>query len=87
MNAQYPQYRAIFWGLDPLFNNVVWSRLGSGVSGMSCATTYQLHLADLAQLVEHLICNQRVSSSNLLIGMGLWRESASVGSCFPKYTW
>jgi len=19
--------------------------------------------------------------------MGLWRESASVGSCFPKYTW
>ena len=50
-------------------------------------TTSQLHLADLAQLVEHLICNQTVSGSNPLIGMGLWRESASVGSCFPKCTW
>ena len=35
-------------------------------------------------MVEHLICNQRVSGSNPLIGMGLWRESASVGSCFPQ---
>lgn len=50
-------------------------------------TTSQLHIADLAQLVERLICNQVVSGSSPLIGMGLWRESALVGSCFPKYTW
>jgi hypothetical protein len=35
-----------------------------------CALLFCYTLADLAQLVEHLICNQRVSGSNPLIGMG-----------------
>lgn len=35
-------------------------------------------IADLVQLVEHLICNQRVNGSNPLIGMGLWRETGSL---------
>ena len=32
--------------------------------------------AGLAQLAEHLICNQRVISSNPITGMGLWGETA-----------
>jgi hypothetical protein len=32
--------------------------------------------ACLAQLVEHLICNQKVGGSNPSTGMGLWRETA-----------
>ena len=42
-------------------------------------------IADLAQLVEHLICNQRVSGSNPLIGM-----SKGLRSPFAKivqYLW
>lgn len=30
-----------------------------------------LYLDSIAQLAEHLICNQRVSGSNPLIGVGL----------------
>ena len=30
----------------------------------------------LAQLVEHLMCNQRVGGPNPSTGMGLWRETA-----------
>ena len=37
-------------------------------------------IADLAQLAEHLICNQRVSGSNPLIGMG-----DEYFSCIIKY--
>lgn len=47
-------------------------------------TNAQLHLADLAQLAEHLICNQRVSGSNPLIGMGLWRETAFMRYLSPQ---
>ena len=47
-------------------------------------TASQLHLADLAQLVEHLICNQRVSGSNPLIGMGLWKETALMRNLSPQ---
>ena len=47
-------------------------------------TTSQLHIADLAQLVEHLICNQRVSGSNPLIGMGLWKETALMRNLSPQ---
>lgn len=40
--------------------------------------------ADLAQLAEHLICNQRVSGSNPLIGMGLWKETALMRNLSPQ---
>ena len=45
-------------------------------------TISQLHIADLAQLVEHLICNQRVSGSNPLIGMGI--STSALGDNIPS---
>ena len=47
-------------------------------------TTSQLHLADLAQLVEHLICNQRVSGSNPLIGIGIFLSPSALGGGIPS---
>lgn len=46
-------------------------------------TTSQLHIADLAQLAEHLICNQRVSGSNPLIGMEHSSQVYLVGLYIP----
>ena len=45
--------------------------LGSSAArrGGSSPFTRTRHEADLAQLVEHLICNQRVGRSNRLVGM------------------
>ena len=40
--------------------------------------------ACLAQLVEHLICNRRVSGSNPLTGMGLCKETALMRNLFPQ---
>ena len=41
------------------------------IEGMSVKTKSDPDLDSLAQLVEHLICNQRVGGSNPSIGMGL----------------
>ena len=62
-------HRASFGDSIPFLNSVVRSRLAVDVSERTCARISQLHLADLAQLAEHLICNQRVSGSNPLIGI------------------
>ena len=35
-------------------------------------------------MVEHLICNQRVSGSNPLVGMGLWKETALMRNLSPQ---
>ena len=35
-------------------------------------------------MVEYLICNQRVSGSNPLIGMGLWKETAIMWNLSPQ---
>ena len=40
--------------------------------------------ACLAQLVEHLICNQRVGGSNPSTGMGLWKETALMRNLSPQ---
>ena len=55
----------------PFSNRVVQSRLAVSAKEKSCARLICYTPADLAQLVEHLICNQRVSGSNPLIGMGI----------------
>ena len=52
----------------------------------SCDVSAQMDAsrACLAQLVEHLICNRRVSGSNPLTGMGLWKETALMRNLFPQ---
>ena len=50
-------------------------------------TASQLHLADLAQLVEHLICNQRVSGSNPLIGMGYFYPQVHLVMTYHPRGW